>query len=30
MPRLPRIEGHALVQALERDGFEVVRTTNVA
>ena len=25
MPRLPRIEGHALVQALERDGFEVVR-----
>lgn len=25
MPRLPRLEGHALVQALEQDGFEVVR-----
>jgi predicted RNA binding protein YcfA (HicA-like mRNA interferase family) len=25
MPRLPRIEGRALVRAMERDGFEVVR-----
>ena len=25
MPRLPRIEGRALIRAMERDGFEVVR-----
>jgi predicted RNA binding protein YcfA (HicA-like mRNA interferase family) len=25
MPRLPRIEGQALVRAMEQDGFEVVR-----
>lgn len=25
MPRLPRIEGRALVRVMERDGFEVVR-----
>jgi predicted RNA binding protein YcfA (HicA-like mRNA interferase family) len=24
MPRLPRIEGQTLVQAMERDGFQVV------
>jgi predicted RNA binding protein YcfA (HicA-like mRNA interferase family) len=24
MPRLPRIKGQTLVQAMERDGFEVV------
>ena len=25
MPRLPRIEGRALVRAMEQDGFEVAR-----